>query len=407
MADFARMPAVALGLALVAVQTAMVCASSGAPTPATSYRSLLQFDSGFYVHIAANGYRSTHPPVPGDMDRANAAFFPGLSMLARSTSRLLGVSLNIALVVVAQLACWGFWSYVLLFCQRWRVPGHLAGLAVTVLALHPAAFFLVAGYSESLFLCSLLGFIYWSDRPGALPWLLAAIHGFGMTATRIVGLPLAVYPLVALVLRQRGTDFGVRRHETFRAVALTALALAGGLSFFAFCQLRLGGWDLYLQSQAALWGVRVDYLSLFRLDTYTLCLRRFEAGRLGPNDLSRLSVPLTVLALVGVLCWEWRRARHGSDSGWRSRAWYYAAAVLMFYLSVCGVRSRELVSMVRYSFPVFVMLVLAAVHALRNAGSFDRRVRFSTAVSALLVALALGVLELKLAYQFTHGLWVA
>jgi len=35
-----------------------------------------------------------------------------------------------------------------------------------LIAAHPAAFFLVAGYSESLFLMALLGFIYWSTAEG-------------------------------------------------------------------------------------------------------------------------------------------------------------------------------------------------------------------------------------------------
>src|SRR5262249_60120085 len=97
--------------------------------------------------------------------------------------------------VTSQLACGGFWTVGVLFLQRWRVPAGLAIAGIVALLVQPCAFFLVTGYSESLFLFALLGFLYFAGKPGPLAWALAVPFGFLMTATRIVGLPVATYPL--------------------------------------------------------------------------------------------------------------------------------------------------------------------------------------------------------------------
>src|SRR5262249_32319183 len=83
----------------------------------------------------------------------------------------------------------GFWTYVLLFLQRWRAPFPLVLAALLAVVAHPCAFFLVARYSEALFLLGLLGFLYWagSDRPAGR--VLAAAPRVGLTATPLVGPP--------------------------------------------------------------------------------------------------------------------------------------------------------------------------------------------------------------------------
>ena len=66
---------------------------------------------------------------------------------------------------------------------------------MVAIVVHPGPFYLVVGYSESLFLLGLLGYFYWCEKAGRWSWSLAARHGFGMTATRLVGLPAAVFPV--------------------------------------------------------------------------------------------------------------------------------------------------------------------------------------------------------------------
>ena len=56
----------------------------------------------------------------------------------------------------------------------WNVSSALQICAALLILAHPAAFFLVAGYSESLFLMALLGFVYWSSAEGRSAKILAA-----------------------------------------------------------------------------------------------------------------------------------------------------------------------------------------------------------------------------------------
>ena len=107
-----------------------------------------------------------------------------------------GIATENALLITAQLAAWGFWTYFFLFCNRWNLRPAWKLFGALSIAAHPAAFFLVAAYSESLFLMALLGFLYWTGEDSWRARVLAAVHGIIMSATRIVGLPCALIPLI-------------------------------------------------------------------------------------------------------------------------------------------------------------------------------------------------------------------
>src|SRR5262249_44646609 len=158
------------------------------------------------------------------------------------------------LLLAAQLACWGMWTYLLLFFQAWRVPRTLSCAGVLLVLGHPAAFFLVAGYTESLFLLSLLGFLWWSGKSGKASALLGAVHGFVLTATRLVGVPLLVFPLLHGGLTAPSPWTGRLRRCT-RAILIGILGGAGVAAFLLWCQLELGQWDASLQVSRDGWNI--------------------------------------------------------------------------------------------------------------------------------------------------------
>src|SRR4051812_35923428 len=189
---------VLVGLALTLLQTLLVAALAGRTTAADAYLSLYQWDALWYARIAEHGYPDRIPERREDMP--SVGFFPGYPLAARGVMTLTGLPSSVAVLLTAQLACWGFWVYLLLFFRRWRTPAPVAAGCVVAVLAHPAAFYLVAGYSESLFLAGVLGFLYWQSSGTRVGWLLAAAHGVLLTATRIVGFPLAVVPLAVAVL---------------------------------------------------------------------------------------------------------------------------------------------------------------------------------------------------------------
>src|SRR5438093_13647626 len=189
------------GLLLTAVQLAMAIGLL-APEGSVSdrYSTLIQHDSYWFMNIVDRGYQTIVPPINHKvMEVSNVAFFPAYPAIAAVLRYGLHFDTDSALLITAQMAAWGFWSYFFLFCVRWNLSPALQFFGALSILAHPAAFFLIAGYSESLFLMALLGFIYWSSAEGRAAKVLAGLHGIVMSATRIVGLLCAAFPVVRSV----------------------------------------------------------------------------------------------------------------------------------------------------------------------------------------------------------------
>jgi hypothetical protein len=384
------------GLLLTVTQVVLVSLLSGQSSPASAYRSLARWDSGWYEHIVENGY--VCPAQQTKEDFGNVAFFPGYPLAVRLIKDAFGLDTQMALLATAWLACWGFWSYVLLLWQRWQVS--LPGVVVGVLAIltHPAAFYLVCGYSESLFLMSALGFLFWAGNSSHGGFLLAALHGFWMTMTRLVGLPLVGVPLLAGLAAEKGKG---RLPALFRLSLLAGLSSLGAGLFFLWCHFHFGRWDLYQQTEIVGWDNRADYFCVLNWRIYV-----FKLWPLGwwTNSCfwGRVMVPATTLLLAGLLWCE--RPRGGVlRQGWPLRLALYLGAFMVFYISLAMTSPKDFDSLVRYHLVVHVLLVMAAVHLL------VRMPKTPWALRVLLVLVALGAFvgQCYFAYRFTHDFWVA
>ncbi|HTU16816.1 MAG TPA: hypothetical protein VMG10_02035 [Gemmataceae bacterium] len=397
--------AVGLGLLLTVLQVLVACLLSGRDNLHDAYLSLCQWDTYWYSTIVEGGYNA----VPNVRGEANVGFFPGYPCLTRQLRTLTGLPTADALLLTAQLSCWAFWSYLLLLLSSWGVSRRMALAAVLSVLAYPAAFFLVAGYSESLFLACALGFLYWSEREGPFAAGLAAVHGFGMTATRLVGLPLAVYPVAKILLGAAPGSGPPLRDRLARCTVPLLIGLAtagGGLSFFLFCQARFGCWNLYMQTQHMGWGVTPDYLALFSRRALRLYPVYSRTAGLHSDFISRLSVWVFLAAfalLTGMECWL--RQQQG-PIGCRRRACLYFCAWLLFYIALTGMASRAMGSMIRHSLCVQVLLVLALGQLLTRARPKSAPGRLGRLLPVFCVPLFL-VCELFLLHRFTHGEWVA
>src|SRR5438445_4579448 len=186
------------GLLLTLIQL-VVAVFLLAPEGPLSYRytSLVQHDGYWFANIIDHGYQTIVPPINHKvMEVSNVAFFPAYPSLATLFRSIFRVDTETALLITAQLAAWGFWTYFFLFCERWKLSSTLRFFGALSIAAHPAAFFLIAGYSASLFLMALFGFFFWSRAQWRTTKILAAFHGIAMSATRIVGVPCAAFPVV-------------------------------------------------------------------------------------------------------------------------------------------------------------------------------------------------------------------
>src|SRR5246500_3099463 len=193
------------GCAVTLLQVVMAVTLLAPEEPiAERYSALIQHGRYWFMNIIDRGYQTIVPPIDHKvMEVSNVAFFPAYPAIAAAFRYGLNISTRTALLITAQLAAWGFWSYFFLFCKRWNMSPTLQICGALLIAAHPAGFFLIAGYSESLFSMALLGFIYWSIAEGRSAKFWAAAHGIVMSATRIVGVVCAAFPLVRSVFQTR------------------------------------------------------------------------------------------------------------------------------------------------------------------------------------------------------------
>jgi hypothetical protein len=393
------------GLIVTLLQLALVIGLLAPEAPFSErYAALIQHDGHWFMNIVDRGYQTIVPPIDHKvMEVSNVAFFPAYPAIAALFRYGFKLDTGTALLITAQLAAWGFWSYFFLFCKRWNVSPALQICAALLIAAHPAAFFLVAGYSESLFLMALLGFIYWSTAKGRSAKVWAVVHGIVMSATRIVGIVCAAFPLVRSIFRV-GCSHSFKPRSWLRkltpAVVMTLVAAGGAVAFFIYCQLRWGHWDIYMLTQAAGWGIVPDYLAVFKPSSYRWLVPALN----NPTEASQMAMTLGALLFVGIVICELSIRRR---VGLPMRAGIYFCAFAIYYLSVSGVACVDMESMLRYEFCAHALIVLALLNFLRQFCALPVLVRaFGIAAVALLSAAGLCV-QGWYVWNFTRGNWVA
>ena len=122
--------AIFLGLLMTLAQlfVAVILIAPAGPL-AYRYETLIQHDSHWFANIVDRGYGTVVPPIDQKlMEVSNVAFFPAYPGIASVLHRM-GLSTYDALLVTAQIAAWGFWSYFFLFCARWNLSPLLSSSA--------------------------------------------------------------------------------------------------------------------------------------------------------------------------------------------------------------------------------------------------------------------------------------
>jgi hypothetical protein len=395
------------GLLVTVTQIALAVLLLAPEGPLSSrYYSLVQHDSYWFMNIVNRGYQTIVPPIDHKvMEVSNVGFFPAYPVITALVHYGLHLNTGDALLVTAQAAAWGFWTYFFLFCERWNLSPTLRFSGALLIVAHPAAFFLIAGYSESLFLMALLGFAYWSSETGRTAKIWAALHGIIMSAARIVGIPCAAFPVVRRIVANGWNVLRTPREWWRRygsAIVLMIVSAAGGALFFIYCQLRWGHWNLYLLTQSECWGIEPDYLAVFKPSSY----RWLIPSPNDPTQMSQMSMTIgAVLLVVVALCELIPKIRRSAE--WPTRVGIYFCAAVIYYISVSGVASVEMESMLRYEFCVHALIVLAFLNFLGQSRASSVLLRAFSMVAVALVSAAGLTLQGWYVWNFTRGNWVA
>ncbi len=327
---------------------------------------LARFDAGWYRSIAERGYYWDAAAGVG-----NVAFFPLYPLLMKLVS-LSGLNFYWAGLLVSHVF---FFVSVGLFyrLEVTRAGPSGAGSRVLALLTFPWAFFLLAPYSESLFLALVLAVWLLALRR---QWALVALLGLAAGLTRIFALALVPALLVLAWPSESPSPGRPRRPQPLALLA--ALTPAGGVAgFFAWLGLRFSDPFVFLHAQQRGWGRRPG-LSGIQRSLEEIPGKILERGPLHLGPLLDLLVVLLLLATVVSSF----RSRKLSDSCYTGSGIALIAA------------SGSLASSGRYAlvlFPVFEALPTA--------------LRRPVVWRCLLLASAL--LQSYLIVRFVNDLWVA
>jgi hypothetical protein len=402
--------------ALTAAQVFLTSLYGNGETWTDRTMSYFTWDAGWYANIMENGYRATSPADAGA--QYNLAFFPGYPVAATILRGVFNLSIPAALFWTSRLAAFAFWAVLLRTLRRWNAPPSVALLVVMAIFCQPGAFYLVVPYSESLFMASLLIYMFVGVDAGTSNgrFLIAAAGGFIMSATRVVSAPLAVLPAIWLwgALLRKGISplrcLHRAPHFLWRYVVLSLSAAGGTVAFLVYCSTRFGHWDEYARARIAGWGApKTSYSAAFLPQNFNISIPRFGEGFIVVPDISHVYVAITSACLIlipAIDCYLWWKGRVTNFS---DRAALYLAASILFILSAAGsgITQGLYIGFVRYGFYTMVLLIAAAGHAYSHSFAGKREVPVWAQIF-LFMLFAIGLaLQLQIAYRYTHGVLVS
>jgi hypothetical protein len=324
--------------ALVLTRHVVTAVHTSSP-PVQAADGLLGWDASWYREIARHGYDG--------VAKEGLRFFPFVPMLARVGSWLPGVSVRLALLLVANgcaLAV-GFLVYELV-----RGEGRsdaVARRAVWIVYLAPPAFVLVMGYAEATLMTATLVALIALRRQR---WWTAAIAGVIAGLTRPVGVLLVVPALVeafgARNARKRDSstgDYPVAGYPVADYIARGAAvigSLVGTGAYLVWAEHRSG--DL-------LYPLRVQQASARRggwVDPFRAVWRAARDAASGDHLSAGIHV-FTVVVLIALIVVLWRR-------------WPVSFAAYATVAAVVALSARNLDSLERYSLSTVPLVVAAA-----------------------------------------------
>ena len=306
----------------------------------------LRYDAGWYLGIVTAGY-DDFPRVDasGSIVRTNLAFFPLYPGIATAVHRLLPVSPELALLIVAWvsslIAAGG------LFLIGRHLGGPAAGMALALLwGASPQSIVLVMGYSESLASALLVLALYalLRDRPLAAAFATALAGLSRPTATALVAI-VGLWLVVQILRKARDRESVAHPWWVLLvSLLLTPTGLAAVLGFVAH---KTGSLLGYFQVQGQWNMVMGSPLGALRLMARAL----FPVG----EDASLAAVYVPVLAgylalLVIVAGWLFPRVRTGY--GWLAAYTVLGAGLALTNQSYFHSIARHLMGVVTLLLPL-------------------------------------------------------
>jgi hypothetical protein len=232
---------IVLGVRILFFALALLAAgylASGTGAPNLSLSIWERWDASIFFRIAEFGYTGS------DTDPHATAFFPAFPLILRGLHGI-GLSYLAAGLLVTTAATVVAGAFLVRLVDE--EPGEGSGRrALLYMTLFPTAVFLIAPYSEALFLAGAIPAFYYARRGR---WLLAAVPTAVAMSARAAGLFL-LFGLLWEFVRQR--DYSAPRVAT--AAAAAVIGLLPLAAYTAFLAHATGEPFYFLTDQRLGWG---------------------------------------------------------------------------------------------------------------------------------------------------------
>ncbi len=308
------------------------------------------WDSGHYVSIALKGYQ--YP---------QHAFFPLWPLLINITSFGNSIAVGFVLSILFNLTV-----FILFYLLCKKITSEInARTSLILFALFPSTIFLLASYTENLFLVTtMLSFLMLEHKR----YYLSALFGGLCSATRLNGSGIVI-------------AFLTTKTKLWRKINLMIISFSGILGYMLFLKIKFNNPFLFLEAQRE-W-CSVNNRCQLTLPTKAL----FDAAPVVHEFITTFSFNYVVLdwicAIAGLLLLKKTYKTLSLN--------YFMYSVAMISIPLM---SGSLVGMARYIlvvFPAFMVL---------GGTTQSKRLRF-------ILYIIFAILQLKLVNDFTANMWVA
>ncbi|MGV3739676.1 MAG: hypothetical protein ACO1N3_00070 [Gammaproteobacteria bacterium] len=382
------------------------------------------WDSEWYAAIAQYGYINIDGPVHCGLKNANVVFFPGYPYLARALVLWLHLNANTALLIVSQTATLLFW------CGLFYILRHLPTVkklyTAGLILVFPTSWFMVMGYSESLFILVCCMTLWWFTEK---QWLSSGMMGIVMTATRLIGLPVLAAPFFSACIvkfshiktAMQNSNLDWLRKEIIQPNLILMMGIGGVCSFFVYCAYYFGSWHLYFDMESIHWSGTADPLFLFRSETWLPPPWSFAVDKAPPLpniwskilffDFFRVAAYTFSEILVPFFMWlqfilMYRIYKKSGPMDEKSLIWF-VAGVLIFLFTCFSLATRHYESMSRCLLPVWILWVISDVLLGKESFFFPTKqsiLQYCALACFLFISIGFW---LEMLNRFCLGWWVA
>jgi Gpi18-like mannosyltransferase len=323
-----------------------------------------RYDTAWYIHIAMVGYRAD----------TSIVFPPLYPVLIHYVAPLVGGNYVLASVLISNIAC--LIAFILLYKLIYREfqDDGLATRTLILFAAFPTAYYLMAGYTETVFLAFTLGAFTAAYHK---QWLPAGALAFLASTTRLQGIVLCL-PLAWIAYIQL-------RESGIRAVLSRIPAVIGGAlgtaSVYAYIYLNhLGDFEKAFNVGWKL-TTRMPWVSVH---TY---LDRLQAGIVPPHENNNAFILAMMMALGIIVTLKFKPQ-------YALYVWASLFVIMLRYHYGQNLEGAQFESAFRYVLLLFPCFIAAAMVVKRRW------------MMAVLVAVMLQW-QLYLMDNFIHWRWVA